>query len=74
MDFGKWNNTYTPKTKLAFISQRTDETKIFSSEEIKVQIEGERGEYVSVRGKYPEDDWFATCHFDDLIVSSVSLY
>ena len=64
---GKWDKTYTPKTKLAFISQRTNEYKVFITNEIKVQIEGERGEFVSIRGKYPNDDWFATTNFDMLI-------
>ncbi len=64
----KWLQSYTPKEAIVCINQRTDEQKIFKRGEITLQIEGERGEFVSVRGKYPNDDWFATTNFDMLMV------
>lgn len=64
----KWLQTYTPKNALVFRNQRTDEQKVFKTGEIKLQIEGEKGELVSVRGKYPLDDWFTACPFSLLTV------
>lgn len=66
MDYEKWTKTYTPKTELGFTSQRTNATKFFKNGTIKLQIEGERENIVSLRGKYPNDEWFTTCQFSDI--------
>ena len=63
MDYSKLSKTYTPEVGIAMTNQRTHEMKTFKKDEIQLQIEGENGEYVSVRGKYPNDAWFATCYF-----------
>ena len=58
--------TFTPEISVVLTNQRNAEIREFKNGEIELQIEGISGEYVSVRGKYPNDGWFATCYFSML--------
>lgn len=62
-----YTKSFTPKLYIPLESQRTGETKEFSSEQITLQVEGENNGIVAVRGKYPNDDFFGKCKLDELI-------
>ena len=58
--------TFTPKTKITMTNQRTHRKEPFRRNEVQLQIEGVRETAVSVRGKYPNDAWWATVNLDEL--------
>jgi len=61
--------TYTPRqgVYVECTSQWNGEKKLFTKGEIRFQIEGASGKWLSVRGKYPEDEWFGICELSDLL-------
>ena len=52
--------TYTPKVKIEFSNQRDATSQVFMKNEILVQVEGISNRCLRVRGKYPNDAYFAT--------------
>lgn len=60
------DKTYALKKPHTFISQRTGDARLFSEKNIQLQIEGQRDNQVTVRGKYPNDEYFATVPAEDL--------
>lgn len=61
------DKTYRLKKPHIFVSQRTNDSRLFNEKNIIFQIEGQRGNSVTVRGKYPNDDFFATLPSEDLV-------
>ena len=60
------NKTFLTTTAIFFKNQRTDLIKEFEAGSIKVQVEGQQGETICVRGKYPNDAYFATININHL--------
>jgi len=61
-----WSVTFTPKESLTMTNQRDQTEKTFLSGQIKLQLEGRDGNFVVVRGKYPNDAYFVRCELSDL--------
>lgn len=57
---------YLTNISIYFKNQRTDLIKEFEAGSIEVQVEGQQGENVCVRGKYPDDAYFATVNINHL--------
>jgi hypothetical protein len=50
-----------------FINQRTGDARLFDEKNITLLIQGQRDNQVTVRGRYPNDDYWATMPAEDLI-------
>lgn len=65
-----WTASYTVKNRTKFVNQRNNAVVEFGTGQIIVQVEGQRGNTVSIRGKYPNDDFFATTEVSNLTPTS----
>jgi hypothetical protein len=59
-------NSWALTEDCSFVNQRTGETKVFSPDEITVQVEGVRNGQVALRGKYPNDAYFTVTQIENL--------
>ena len=67
MNSEEYLKIYTPRTKLELENQRDSSKRTFKKNEILLQVEGGNGTVLCVRGKYPNDAYFATVNKSRLI-------